>query len=204
MNLGRSLKTLNLGPKITFCYFRHMLKLEFAKTIFIFQVSIPKYNKIQSFMQKGKTWKKKKKKRYFWAAILKNYCHIWNQHFPTFQNEEFHSKQKTLKLRSKMPYLGVFKLGFEETVVIFHARTLEFFKMQSFLQSRILKFGTSIALFGYFYPRIWKNQCHIWNKLQRYCETAKKNFRGQKCLLWVYLGCNFAKLLQYLKLVLSN
>ena len=178
--------------------------MNLLKQFSYFKLASPNITRYKVSCKKARLEKKKKKKRYFWAAILKNYCHIWNQHFPTFQNEEFHSKQKTLKLRSKMPYLGVFKLGFEETVVIFHARTLEFFKMQSFLQSRILKFGTSIALFGYFYPRIWKNQCHIWNKLQRYCETAKKNFRGQKCLLWVYLGCNFAKLLQYLKLVLSN
>ena len=46
-------------------------------------------------------------------------------------------EEKTLKLRPKMPYLGIDKLEIEKAFVIFHGSTLKFFKIQSFGQDQI-------------------------------------------------------------------
>ena len=60
-----------------------------------------------------------------------------------------------------MPYLVIFMLEFENTIIISEI-TLEFFNTQSFMQkNKILKFGTKIALFEYFWSRILKIYCHI-------------------------------------------
>ena len=46
---------------------------------------------------------------YFWAAVLKNYCYIWNQHSQNCQNAKFCTKIKILKFGIKMPYLSIFE-----------------------------------------------------------------------------------------------
>ena len=101
---------------------------------------------------------------YFWATILENCCHIWNQHlricltaifwskrvqkcliwvflgkifrktivifktstlkFVYLQN--FTKKQKCLNLGPKMSGLCIFRLEFENNIVIFEINTLEF------------------------------------------------------------------------------
>ena len=51
------------------------------------------------------------------AAIFKNYCHAWNQHTKIYQMQSFIHK-KNLKLRPKIPYLGIFKLEFEKKAIV--------------------------------------------------------------------------------------
>ena len=73
---------------------------------------------------------------YFWVGILKQYCHISNQHFRICLIATFAEKQKCLNLgpkmsywvflKKKMPYLGIFGLEFENNIVIFEISTLEF------------------------------------------------------------------------------
>ena len=61
-------------------------------------------------------------------------------------------------------------------------------------KSKILKFGTKNAWFGYFGDRILKSYCHIWNQhlrisvIANFCEETK--IWGQKCLIWVFLTKN--------------
>ena len=52
------------------------------------------------------------------------------------------------------------------------------------------KVGTKNALFPYFWVRIWKEHCHIWNQHPRICLIAKfpekmkfHKIWGQKCLI---------------------
>ena len=52
---------------------------------------------------------------FIWGRILKNYCHISNQH-----------PQICLILEPKMSYLGIFGLEFENNIVIFEYSTFEF------------------------------------------------------------------------------
>ena len=44
------------------------------------------------------------------------------------------------------------------------------------------KFGSKNALFGYFWTRIWKHYCHIWNVHTRIClgEKFRKKTRMPK------------------------
>ena len=44
--------------------------------------------------------------------MLKNYCHISNQHPRIYLVAKFVQKIKILKFETKMPYLGVFGLEF--------------------------------------------------------------------------------------------
>ena len=46
------------------------------------------------------------------AAILKNYFHTWNQHTQVFQDANFIQNKKSLKLKPRLPCLGIFKLEF--------------------------------------------------------------------------------------------
>ena len=72
---------------------------------------------------------------YFWARILKNYCHIWNQHPRICLIAKFHEKWKCLNLGPKMPYLGIFGLEFEKNIVIYEISVLEFVLLQSLVQN---------------------------------------------------------------------
>ena len=47
---------------------------------------------------------------YLGTIILKNYCHISNQHPQICKFANFGKKQKCLNLGPKMPYLGIFGL----------------------------------------------------------------------------------------------
>ena len=83
-----------------------------------------------------------------------------------------------------MSYLGIFRLGFENTIIIFEISTLEFFKMQSF-KTKILKVRTKVALFGYFWAGIWENHGHIWNEHPQKFLKAKLSAKKKKTLkLW--------------------
>ena len=62
-----------------------------------------------------------------------------------------------------MPFLGFFRLKFDETIVIPEISTLELVKMHEFVQNKKkkMKFGTKNVFFGYFSAAIFKNYCHI-------------------------------------------
>ena len=45
---------------------------------------------------------------YFWARILRNYCHNWNQHLQISVIAKFCKQTKMPKFGTKMPYLGIF------------------------------------------------------------------------------------------------
>ena len=46
--------------------------------------------------------------RYFWARILKNYCHIWNQHLQIIEIAKYFEETKLPKFGTKNAYLGNF------------------------------------------------------------------------------------------------
>ena len=62
---------------------------------------------------------------YFWARIKKNYCQIWNQHPRIRLTAKFSEKIKMPEFGTKIPYLGIFGLVFQKTIVIFEINTLE-------------------------------------------------------------------------------
>ena len=71
------------------------------------------------------------------AAILKKILSYLKSVMSNYSKFKVSYKtHKTLKLRLKLPYLGIFNQECEKNIVIFHASTLEFFKIQSFVQSK--------------------------------------------------------------------
>ena len=63
---------------------------------------------------------------------------------------------------SKNASFGYFKLEFEKTIVIVVAATLEFVKMESFVQNTRASLGQKIALICFFYAVAnFKKYCHI-------------------------------------------
>ena len=117
--------------------------------------------------------------RYFRTGTWKQYCDIWN---------------RLLQIRLIWKFDGKIKMA---------------------------KFGMKNALFGYFWPKIFdlgisgqelsKYYCHIWNRHPQICLFAKlhekakmSKFWAQKCLFWMFLGCNLKTILSYLKAALSN
>ena len=122
--------------------------------------------------------------RYFWARTLKKHCQMWNLKFVYFQN--FMKKQKCLNLEPKMPDLCTFGLEFENK----HPWICLIAKFRD--KTKMPKFGTENALFGYFWTGILENYCHIWNQHLRICVNAKfceetKMLRfGTKCGLFEY------------------
>ena len=102
-NFVKKWKCLNLGPKIPYlCIFG----LKFVNNIFIFASSNLSNRKV--------LWNNKKclnlgmkmstfftKNAYFWAKILKNYCHIWNQNPRIGQTAKFREKMKMHKFGNK-------------------------------------------------------------------------------------------------------
>ena len=70
-----------------------------------------------------------------------------------FQNTKLSAKKKSLNLGTKMPYLGIFGVEFENNTVIFETNTFEFIYLQNFAKKRST-FGTKNALFRYFWVAI--------------------------------------------------
>ena len=83
-----------------------IFKLQLEKAIIIFEISTLKFASKQIFVQNKKKlqmWDQIPNSLfgYFWAAVLKNYCYIWNQHSRNCQNAKFCTKIKILKFGSK-------------------------------------------------------------------------------------------------------
>ena len=98
----------------------------------------------------------------------------FNQHTRICLIAKISGKTKIPKLRfknalfgyfwqKKMPHLGIFGLEFEILSYLKSANTLEFADLQNFAKTNVL--------FGYFWGRILKKYCHIWNKHPRLCQT---------------------------------
>ena len=117
---------------------------------------------------------------YFWARILENYCHVLNQHLRICVIPKFCEETKMLRFGTKNAffeyfwpknlYLVIFGLEFKKKNychiwnqhpwICVIAKHREITKMP--------KFGTKSALFGYFWAGIWK-------KLLSYLKSAPSN-----------------------------
>ena len=123
---------------------------------------------------------------FFWARILEKYCYIWNQDLRICLIAKSDEETKILKFRTKnalfgyfwpkIPYLDIFGLEFFLLPYLKSAPlNLSNGKYREIM--KISKFGTKRALFGYFWARILKSYCHIWNQHPRIYLIAK--FRGK-------------------------
>ena len=96
-------KTSNLGIKKPYLDNWVFLKCNFEKTIVILETRTFKFVKIQNLfiLKNFKFWTKNALVGSFWALILKNYCHTWNQHSQDSQDTKFCAKIKIVKFGTK-------------------------------------------------------------------------------------------------------
>ena len=153
------LKTLNWDIG----YFRHILRLTFAKQLSYFKSApsdLSKY-KVSCKRKNCKFGTKNTWFRYFWDEILKNYCLIWNQHSGSFQKQSVIQNEKA---ETKNILFGIL-VGIRKKLLSYLIPPRpNLSKMQSFVQSKkSSKSDIKHALFGYFWDAILKNYSHIWN-----------------------------------------
>ena len=134
----------------------------------------------------------------------KNYCDIWNQHPWVLQNAKFHVKQKSLSLRPKLPYLGIFWLQFKKTIFIFNNNTREFLRFQSFLYNeKTLNVEPKPPYLSTFRPKFEKTiaifEISTFEFLNMQSFMLKKWKWDQNYHILVFLDWNLPKLLSYLK-----
>ena len=106
----------------------------------------------------------------FGVRILKNYCHVWNQHPRICQTAKFCEKTKMPKFGTKNVLFGCFGARILKNYLYIwnqHPRVCQIAKFRG--KTKIPKFGTKNALFGYFWAGIWKQYCHIWNQHPQIC-----------------------------------
>ena len=159
-----------------------IFRLEFKKTIVIFEISTLKFVYLQNFMEKQKCLNFGPKvpdlgilglefKKTIVIFEISTFGLVWLQNFV--------KKQKCLYLEPKMPFLGIFDpkcliwvfLGknLKKTIVIFEISTLKCVYLQNFTKK--------------------KQNAYIWD---------------QKCLIWIFLDWNLKTILSYLKSAPSN
>ena len=132
--------------------------------------------------------------------------------------------KKQKNLGQKIPNWCIFGVGFENNIVIFEIRILEYVQLLNFVEKQIcLTFGPKMPFTRY--PNLWqrtlyfsifgqevqKNYCQMWNQhlsiclIAKYCEIMKwLKFGAKKALFGYFLARILKKLLFYLKLAPSN
>ena len=114
--------------------------------------------------------------------ILKNYCHIWNQHTWICwicQNAKFLRKKTFVNLGPRIPYLGIFRLKFQKNIIIIGFGILEFFEIQKFVQAKKFTFRTKNTLcevylsYTIFLGCNFKHSCDILNHYPQIIHTGK-------------------------------
>ena len=133
--LRKNKKSQIWNKKALFEYFR----FKFEKANFIYEINALEFIQLPKIEQNNNDNSNNKKMgifgvfRYFWDRILKNYCHIWNQHPQICLIVEFLKKnQKCLNLGPKMSYLGISGVEFKKAIVIFEISFLTFVWLQNF------------------------------------------------------------------------
>ena len=82
---------------------------------FVFQISMFELVNMKSFIQEQENFKLVTKNTlfgYFWARILKTYCHIWNQLPEICQFAKFCEKTVMSKSRTENSLFEIFGLEF--------------------------------------------------------------------------------------------
>ena len=121
------LKTLNWDIG----YFRHILRLTFAKQLSYFKSApsdLSKY-KVSCKRKNCKFGTKNTWFRYFWDEILKNYCLIWNQHSGSFQKQSVIQNEKA---ETKNILFGYFSWNSKKSIIVLDTTTPEFVKNAKF------------------------------------------------------------------------
>ena len=113
---------------------------------------------------------------YFWARILKNYCHIWNEHLRISLISKFCKVIKMPKFGTKSALFGYFWAASLKKYCHIWNQHLRISLIPKFRkEAKPPKFATKNDLFGYFRARILK-------KLLSYLKSAPSNLSACKIL----------------------
>ena len=184
-NFMQKQKCLNLGPKMPYlgifdqkCLIWVVLGKNFKKDychVWNQHLQICLFAKFHEKTKMPKSGTKNAWFRYSWAGIWKQFCHIWNQHPRICLIAKFRGKTKIPKFVTKnalfgyfwpkMPYLCVFWARILKNYIHVWNQHPQICLTAKFCEkTKIPKFETKNALFGYFWARILKNYCHILNQ----------------------------------------
>ena len=99
-----------------------------------------------------------------------------------------------------MPYLGILGVELKKNCCHIWSQHIQICLIAKFCEeTKMPKFGTKNALFGYFWAGIWKHYCHILNQQSRICltETFHEIIKMRKFVtknaLLVYFWARFYK-----------
>ena len=120
---------------------------------------LPKYRNVS-------IWDQNALFKYFWAIILKDYCHIWNHHPWIYLSAQFCKKTKT---KTKQNKAKMFKYGTKKSLFgyfwfrcylkicyIWNQHCSIFLIVKYCKKPKLPKFSFKNSLFGYFSVRILK------------------------------------------------
>ena len=102
-------------------------------------------------------------------------------------------------MEPKMPYLGILLRKCEKLLLYLKSASSNLPKCKRLFKTKKSKFGTKNALFKYFWARIIKNYCYIWNQHPQICQIAKVREKmkmpkfGTKNVLFVYFWAGIWK-----------
>ena len=113
---------------------------------------------VAKFVAKIKILKFRSKNALFWDTIWKKLLSYLKSAPSNFSNCKFGEKKNW---GPKICDSSIFGLKYEKNIVIFEISICLIAKYHEIM--KMPNFGTTSTLFGYFWPRILKNYCHIWN-----------------------------------------
>ena len=92
----------------------------------------------------------------YWARILKNDCHIWNQHPRICLIAKFCEKTKMSKFGTKSALFGYFWGSILENYCLISNRHVRLCLTAKFFEeTEMAKLANKIAIFGYFKPKMY-------------------------------------------------
>ena len=112
-----------------------------------------------------------------------------------------------LNLWLKASYSDIFVMKFWKAILKWR---LLIFRLKFRSKQNNFKVGTKMPYTGVFDIQFWKTivkfEINSFKFVKKHCFLQNKKGQGlyQKRIIWVFLGCNFEKLLSYLKSSLSN
>ena len=107
---------------------------------------------------------------------------------------EFVKMQSLINLGPKMSYLRISQLELEKTIIILEVCILEFFEMQKLVKIKeTSNLVPKIRIFGRNFEKLLPYLKKAPSNLWKYKVLGKNKNVGiwdQKCLIWVFSGCN--------------
>ena len=163
--LQKKKKSPNVQPDMPYL---GIFGVDFWKTMSIFEMRTLKFL-IEKILRKKKNAYVWDQKCLIWVLldyILKNYCHIWNQHPQIFLIAKFYQEKKMPKFATKYALFKYFWCRIIKNYIHISNQHSQICLIVIFCkkQPKMRKSETKDALFGYFWARFLKNYCHSWNQ----------------------------------------